>query len=562
MTLWLILMLMTIAALAAVVWPIAFAGRTAPSGSDVAVYKDQLIEIDRDREAGLIGTADADAARLEVSRRLLRAAEASKAPNQLPVAGRKTKMSRLAALAIGMVFLPTFAGGMYLRLGSPGTARMEDVADQTTSSSDDLIDGMVAQVESYLKGKPNDGHGWEVLAPIYMRLGRYEDSARAWQKAITGLGNSSDREENLGEALVAAANGVVTNEARRAFNQALSIDPTSVDARFYIGLAAKQDGRPDEAARIWRGLIDTAPPDADWLDTVRDALARLDAPSVAAADDASAPEKQQDAMIKSMVEGLSERLKTNGGDLDGWLRLVRSYKVLRERDKADAAIVNARRALASAPEKLAQFETGLASIDRLPDGVSREVSKQPAPTTSGPAEHDSAPVQAMVDKLAERLSSKGGDVDSWLMLVRSYETLGEHKKTAAAIAQARSAFASEPQKLAEFDRRLGAIDNASGPPVPPNTSQRRDNPPAATNTSPTEEQQAMIKGMVDRLADRLTRNGNDVDGWVQLMRSYVVLGQRDQASAAARSARAALGDDNDALHRLDAGAKELGVDLP
>lgn len=72
----------------------------------------------------------------------------------------------------------------------------------------------------------------------------------------------------------------------------------------------------------------------------------------------------------------------------------------------------------------------------------------------------------------------------------------------------------------------------------------------------------MIKGMVDRLADRLTRNGNDVDGWIQLMRSYVVLGQRDQASAAARSGRAALGNDTEALHRLDAGAKGLGVDLP
>lgn len=561
MPLWLVLTLMTMVALAAVVWPIAFSSRTTPSGSDVAVYKDQLIEIDRDREAGSIGTADADAARLEVTRRLLRAAEASDAANRFHVPGRKSKVGRLAAFVIVVMFLPTFAGGMYLRLGSPGTARME-VADQTTSSSDDLIDGMVAQVESYLKGKPNDGHGWEVLAPIYMRLGRYDDSARAWRKAINGLGDSSDREENLGEALVAAAGGVVTSEARKAFNQALSIDPTSVDARFYTGLAAKQDGRPDEAARIWRGLIDTAPPEADWLDTVRDALARLDAPSVAAANDASAPERQQDAMIKSMVEGLSERLKINGGDPDGWLRLVRSYKVLRERDKADAAVVNARRALASDPEKLARLEMGLASIDRPLDGVSREVSKQPAPMTTGPAEHDSAPVQAMVEKLAERLNSKGGDVDSWLMLVRSYETLGEHEKAAAAIAQARSVFASDPQNLVDFNQRLGAIDNASALPVAPNTPQRQDNPPASTNTSPTAEQLAMIKGMVDRLADRLSRNGNDVDGWIQLIRSHVVLGQRDQAFAAARSARAALGTDTEALHRLDAGAKELGVDLP
>ncbi len=372
MTLWLILALMTVAALAAIAWPFAFGGGLASSGSDVAVYKDQLVEIDRDREAGLIGAADAEAARIEVSRRLLRVAEPSGSPQPPAEAGRKITMRRLAVLVTAMVLLPILAGGMYFRLGSHGAASVEPIADQVSASSDDdaSINALIVEVEKHLKAEPNDGHGWEVLAPVYMRLGRYQDSARAWQNAISRLGDSADREESLGESLVAAANGAVTDQARAAFDRALSIDGTSVTARFYVGLAAKQDGRRDEAAKIWRNLIAAAPADADWVDSVRDALARLDEPSVAATDTASASNEQQNAMIRSMVERLSERLKANGDDPDGWVRLVRSYSVLGDRNKAGAAVTDARRALASDFDKLAQFEKGLKSI---------EVPAEPAP---------------------------------------------------------------------------------------------------------------------------------------------------------------------------------------
>src|SRR5260221_6112289 len=214
MTLGLILTLMTAAVLAAIVWPFEFGGGIARSGSDVAVYNDQLIEIDRDREAGLIGTADAEGARIEISRRLLRATEVSDAPEQPLVAGKKTKTRRLASLAMALAFLPTLAAGIYLRLRSPNVASVQEIAGQAPSSSDDAsVEAMVAQVKRHLKGEPNDGEGWEVLGPVYMRLGRYEDSVRAWQNAIANLGDRVDREENLGESFVAAANGVVTDEA-------------------------------------------------------------------------------------------------------------------------------------------------------------------------------------------------------------------------------------------------------------------------------------------------------------------------------------------------------------
>lgn len=564
MTLWLVLILMTVVALAIIVWPFALGGAVRPSGSEVEVYKDQLTEIERDREAGLIGLAEAEAARLEISRRLLSATEVADSFRQPSLAGKKLRTQRLAILATVLVFLPTLASGMYLRLGSPGFASGDRIADQTAPSSDDaLVNAMVVQVEGYLKDKPNDGRGWETLAPVYMHLGRYKDSARAWQNAIADLGDSADREENLGESLVAAADGTVTDAARRAFDRALSIDRNSVIARYYTGLAAKQDGRRDEAARIWRDLVAAAPPDVEWIDTVRNALARLDEPAGATVDNAQSSETQRKAMIQSMVEGLAARLKADGGDTDGWLRLVRSYKVLGEHEKADAALADGRRALGGDPDKLAHFENGLTSLDRQTESIPRAFAGPSNPTVTAAPEHDAPTVQGMVANLAERLRTKGGGVDSWLMLVRSYETLGEREKAMAAIARARSAFASDPQRLAQFNQLLGAIDGASGTAVAPNTSQRQDHPePAPADATSAEEQLAMIKGMVDRLAERLKRNGEDVDGWIQLMRSYVVLGQRDQASAAGRSARVALGKDTNALRRLDEGARELGVDLP
>jgi cytochrome c-type biogenesis protein CcmH len=560
MTLWLVLAFMTMAALVALVLPFMFGGEIASSGNEVAVYKDQLVEIDRDVSAGLIGAADAEAARIEVSRRLLSASNSTDA-DRPPVANSHTTVRRLSLLFLSMAFLPMLAGGMYLRLGSPGAASAPKVIEQNPSSPDDAkVNAMLAQVEEYLRDNPNDGHGWETLAPIFMHLDRYEDAARAWRKAIANLGDSAEREESLGEALFAAANGVVTSEARKAFNQALSIDHDSVDARFYLGLAAKQDGRIDEAARIWRNLIATSPPDADWLDTVRAALAQLDQAPVAATDNVPPSEAGQAAMIKSMVEGLSERLKADGGDPDGWLRLVRSYNVLGEPGKAQTALADARRALATDPQKLARFEQGLTNIDRPIEGAPEQVARQPASPNVAPPEHDSGTMQAMVDKLAERLRVKGGDVDSWLMLVRSYEALGEHDKAVAAAAHARQAFASDPEKLSNFDEFPREADsNTTATPSPsakPETSK-----PTTAEASPAERQMSMIQGMVDRLAERLKQNGHDVDGWIQLMRSYTVLGQREKAVAAGQRARIALSDDAEALRRLDAGAKALGVDL-
>jgi cytochrome c-type biogenesis protein CcmH len=139
-----------------------------------------------------------------------------------------------------------------------------------------------------------------------------------------------------------------------------------VSARFYEGLAAEQDGDREEAARMWRALLADAPEGAQWAPVVTQALARVDpssaaegsTPKTGAPDGQSGPAAPQDQMIRAMVERLAARLKQDGSDPDGWVRLLRSYLVLGEKDKAQAVLTDARRALSSEPEKLRRFEDG------------------------------------------------------------------------------------------------------------------------------------------------------------------------------------------------------------
>jgi cytochrome c-type biogenesis protein CcmH len=219
------------------------------------------------------------------------------------------------------------------------------------------------QVERHLETNPKDARGWEVLAPIYLRTGRFDDAVRARRNALEYGGESAQRESDLGEALVAAANGVVTAEAKQAFDKAAAQAPADPKARFYLGLAAQQDGKTDEATGIWQKMLKDAPPGAPWVATVQQALASAGkkdvAPGPSTADIAAASnmsEAERGQMVRGMVSRLADRLKQDGSDVEGWLRLVRAYVVLGERDKANAALGNARRALANEPDKVRRID--------------------------------------------------------------------------------------------------------------------------------------------------------------------------------------------------------------
>lgn len=370
MTLWFVFALMTVAAIFAVLWPLSRAGRSENGGSEVVVYRDQLAEVDRDMAAGVIGAAEADAARVEISRRLLAAADQS---GREPPPRGNLKLRRVAA-TLALVGLPALAASFYLTLGSP---RLGDfpLAERTrVADANQPLANLVAQVESHLEKNPTDGRGWAVLAPVLSRLGRYDDAVRAYRNAITYAGENADRRADLGEALMGTAGGVVTAEAKAEFERAMALNADDAKAGYFLGLAAEQDGRKPDAAAIWQKMLAKAPADAPWRPLVQAALVRVggvDAPggvsapalpegAMAAAKDMSAADRG--TMIQGMVDRLANRLKQNGDDVDGWLRLVRAYLVMGDRDKAMGALADARQAVAKDAERLRQLNEGLKNL--------------------------------------------------------------------------------------------------------------------------------------------------------------------------------------------------------
>jgi cytochrome c-type biogenesis protein CcmH len=340
---WFVLAGMAACAVLAALWPLLRPSRNAkadPAANEAAFYKAQLEEIRRDVERGLLPQGEAESARAEAARRLIAAASG---PVQAP---RPAPRYRLAAAVLIAVGLPAIAFPLYARLGQP---RMPDeplASRKVTPQTDGGIEAAVAAVEARLTAKPDDGKGWAVIAPVYMRLERYSDAAHAYAEALRLLGEEPLRRSAYGEALVAAAGGVVTDEARQAFDRALAEQPGQPQARYYAALATEQDGKKADAIRDYQSLLADSPPDAPWRSVVNARLAALKGEPAPVTDAAAIPEAQR-PMIEGMVSKLATRLASNGGGIDEWSRLIRAYTVLHEGDKARAALVDAHKALAS-----------------------------------------------------------------------------------------------------------------------------------------------------------------------------------------------------------------------
>lgn len=352
--------------------PLYRSARAARSerGQALAIYRDQLGEVERDLDRGVIGETEAKAARTEISRRLLRTGHEG---SEDGTAG-SARARRVATVAI--IAMPLAALVFYLFVGSPELPGEPLAARLAAPTNQQDIPTLVARIEAHLAAQPDDAKGWEVLAPVYMRLGRYDDAVKAYRNLVRLLGATAGREADLGEALVSAAGGTVTADASAAFEQAVKLDATAVRPRFYLALALGQQGKTDAAIAAWKALLAGAPETAPWVSVARSELAKLEGgTATAAAGDAAggaaAPPgptaadvtaaghmsaSDRVAMIEGMVQQLADKLAANPADPPGWARLLRSYMVLGKTAEAKAALAKARTALAG-------DATGLASVN-------------------------------------------------------------------------------------------------------------------------------------------------------------------------------------------------------
>jgi cytochrome c-type biogenesis protein CcmH len=386
MTLWLVLAVMTAIALAFVLIPLS---RRESAGAprldyDVEVYRDQLAEIDRDLELDVISAEEAEAAQNEIRRRLLEAADR-------PVGAVTSAGRRVVALVVAVV-LPVGALITYLSVGSPDAPSL--IASQQFGAAESAeaarqAERHLEELQARAEANRDDGAAWGDLGEAYMAAGRVGEAVDAYKTAV-GLDRTDPTLLSAyGEALTMAADGTVTPAAKTAFQNALLMQPREPRARFFIGLSLYQSGETREALDRWVALERDSPADAPWRKMLAE---RIDeAASEAGIDPAdlqkppantSGPTQEQmaaaagmsegdrQAMIESMVGQLAARLEKDPRDLDGWIRLSRSYEVLgRMADARDAAA----KAVELAP-KNAELVTLLGRLTFEAEGRPRTVS--------------------------------------------------------------------------------------------------------------------------------------------------------------------------------------------
>ncbi|MEO5336822.1 MAG: c-type cytochrome biogenesis protein CcmI [Magnetospirillum sp. WYHS-4] len=326
---------------------------------DLAVYRDQLLEIDGDLERGLMAPAQADAARTEIQRRMLAVAPAQAVVPAAPGSGRDM------LLAIGLaIAVPVAAIALYTKLGSPGlpdlplSARnlgQERVADRQAD-----MEKLVAQLAERLKKNPDDLKGWMVLARSLDGMERFGESVEAYARAVELSNRQPEIVGDYAEALVQAGGGdAIPDQALVLFEEVRAKDPQDPRPYFYKGASLGRKGDLKGAVQEWTDLVAVSPPDAPWLAQVRQSLAAAteklglgpdavkpriqgEAPAPSAAAPAEMSAEEQQAFIRQMVERLESRLKENPGDKDGWERLGRAYDVLGEPMKSLEAYKKAR----------------------------------------------------------------------------------------------------------------------------------------------------------------------------------------------------------------------------
>ena len=378
------------------------AGAQPAAAYDLRVYRDQLSEVENDLERGVIQPDDAQRLRAEIGRKVLDA-------------DRRLTQARPAAtsagvLGAGLVVLALAAGAvaLYLREGAVGAADMpmgeriaaadqayrnrpdqdRAVAEAPAPATPDLSDAdpeflaMIDQLREAVERNPDDQTGLALLATNEMRLGNLSAALKAQQHLVDLRGDQADAVQlmQLATLMINAAGGIITPQSEAVLVRALKQDPEQPQARYLQGVLLIQNGRPDRAFPIWRELLEESPSEAPWVPTIRNAIGELawlagqpdytppaapaalpgpDEDAIAAAEGMTDDERAQ--MIGSMVDGLQQRLASQGGTPQEWARLIGALSVLGRDDQAASILSEARGHFADSPEALAVIDEAATS---------------------------------------------------------------------------------------------------------------------------------------------------------------------------------------------------------
>ena len=252
---WLLAGALAFAALAplgfALLRPVQARGRR---DADLALYRAQLAELERERAAGRLDEAGHAAAVLEVQRRLLAAPDAS-GGGAAPAGGGRVP------LLLTLVAVPAVAAGLYLANGSPGLPSAPFAERRDAASQEEQLLALLRERLSAVDPTSEAARqGWTLLGNAERGRGRPDAAAEAYARALAARFDA-DLAGQRAQALLEADRA---EEAARFLAEALPRAPDHVGLRFLAGLAEARAGRPDTARSLWRALVAEAPADAPW----------------------------------------------------------------------------------------------------------------------------------------------------------------------------------------------------------------------------------------------------------------------------------------------------------
>ncbi|RLJ58834.1 cytochrome c-type biogenesis protein CcmH [Litoreibacter meonggei] len=365
----------------ALLWPLLRRNEGAMDRADgaIAIFRDQLGEVDRDAERGIISGPEAEAARTEIKRRMIAADKGRGPVDSGGLSGRK--------LLISCALLTPLAGAaLYTQLGAPTIPSIpfaERAAEQTEAQN---LDKLTTQLRTKLESEPDGGEtrGWELLASTYANMGRYGDAAYAYSRIVERDGATSATWSQYAEVLISAENGTVTKTAEEAIARSIALDPLNPAGTYYNAVAMGQAGQTEQARQSLLDRLALETTSAAWMPFYLREINRLgdllglepatlpdfpDAPrgpsaaDVDAASEMSAEDRQE--FVRTMVGNLAERMKDEPDNLQGWLQLARAYGVLGEDDNARAAYESAKALTDKLPKddpRRVTVEQGLAAL--------------------------------------------------------------------------------------------------------------------------------------------------------------------------------------------------------
>ena len=480
MVLWLVFAAMALAAAGLLVWsflrqPVAAGAR---ADYELEVCRAQLRELERDFERGVVTQDEVEAAKVEIQRRIL-AADGARGEAKAAAAAASPLDRALPAL-LGAL-LPLTAFGLYAWLGSPGLTGpgVGPVAERAASGHEESglpdIQSMITRLKGRLAEQPQDIDGWITLGQSYVAIGRYMDAVSAFDRALEIRGNLPFVNAARGEALVFAAEGRISDQARAAFEKTLEDDPAEPRARFYLAMAAEQDGEPRKALEGLAALLAEAPPGANWAEAVRnratalaerlgeDPAAVLPAAPVVAAATGGAPSAAETAADPGE---LAAKLAENPKDYQGWIALARLRAAAGDEAGARAALQSGAEAYPGAPfvqQQLQQAaaELGLENGARAPRGPTAEDIRAAQDMSESDQQEM---IRGMVDGLAARLENEPDDVEGWRMLARSYGVLGQSDKAAEVHEKIIALLPQDAGARVDYAEALIAAGNPTAPP--------------------------------------------------------------------------------------------------